>query len=160
MRVTTLIAAIVLPTLVFAAPVPKDKEKAKDETAILGTWKIEKFDTGGGPNGPPPGEVEKIQFVFEVDSVLRIAGGPRGEQMKGSFKIDPLAKIKTIDMTMTSPGGGKLETMLGLYELDGDTLKLCITNGPGSPRPTDLKADGKGVALVTLKRVTEEKKDQ
>jgi hypothetical protein len=47
-----------------------------------------------------------------------------------------------------------------VYELDGDTLKICMADRPKSPRPTELKADGKGVALVTFKRVVEDKKEE
>jgi uncharacterized protein (TIGR03067 family) len=162
MRLLALLVALFLPALLVAAPVPKEKEKGKDETTILGTWQAEKFDTGGGPGGPPQAEVDKIRFVFEKDNVLRLLGAGNGEEMRGTFVLDPTAKVKALDMTVTPPGkGGKAETMLGLYELDGDTLKVCLTNGPNQKRPEEVKADGKSIAVVTFKRVKDEpKKDK
>jgi uncharacterized protein (TIGR03067 family) len=136
----------------------KDEKKGKDEDAILGTWQAEKFDFGG-PGGPPQSEVDKIRFVFEKDSVLRLLGMSSGGEMKGTFKLDPAAKVKAFDMTVTRPGqDGKAETMLSVYELDGDTLKICLTEGPNQKRPEEVKADGQSVAVVTFKRVKEEKK--
>jgi uncharacterized protein (TIGR03067 family) len=160
MRLLSLLATFAFPALLVAAPIPKDKEKVKDDDAIQGTWKADKFDNGGGPGGPPPGELEKIRFVFEKEGKFKIAGGPNGESIGGTFKLDPAAKVKTIDLILTPPGGEKPETMLGLYELDGDTLKLCITNGPGKDRPAELKTDGMAIAVITFTRVKEDKKEE
>ncbi len=159
MRLLALLSSLVIPALLVAAPVPKDKEKVKDDEAILGTWKIEKFDNGGGPGAPPQSDIDKMRFVFEKDGVLRMTGGPGGEDMKGTFKLDPAAKPKAIDLVM-SPPGHQPDTLLGLYELDGDTLKLCITSGPSKVRPEQIKADGKDIAVVTFTRVKEEKKEE
>lgn len=155
--VAGLAASSFLATLI-AAPIPKDKEKVKDEEAIVGIWKIEKFDNGGGPGGPGPAEIDKIRFVFEKDGKMKLVGGPGGEAMDATYKIDPTAKVKTIDLTLSRPGG-KPDTALGIYELDGDTFKLCIAEGEKSVRPEEMKPDGKRVAVVTFTRVKEEKKE-
>lgn len=164
MRLSSLFAVGLFASVLIAAPIPKDKEKAKDEDVILGTWKPEKFDNAGGTGGPTPAELDKLRFVFEKDNVLRVTGGPNGEEAKGTFKLDPTAKVKTIDLTMTEPaapgGKGQVQTVLGVYELDGDTLKLCFGEGPNQPRPEELKPDGKRVAVVTFARVKEEKKEK
>jgi uncharacterized protein (TIGR03067 family) len=155
------LAATSLLATLFAAPIPKDKEKLKDEDTLLGTWKPDKFDNGGAPGGPPPGELDKMRFVFEKDNVIRVTGGPGGEEMKGTFKLDPTAKVKAIDLVVSEPGGkGEPRTVLGVYELDGDALKLCFAEGQKEPRPAELKADGKRVAVVTFTRVKEDKKDK
>jgi uncharacterized protein (TIGR03067 family) len=54
---------------------------------------------------------------------------------KGTFKLDASTKPKTIDATTTV--GGRSLTLLGIYELDQDTLKLCFAP-PGKPRPADF----------------------
>jgi uncharacterized protein (TIGR03067 family) len=54
---------------------------------------------------------------------------------KGAFKLDASRKPKTIDATTTA--GGRSLTLLGVYELDGDSLKLCFAP-PGKPRPSDF----------------------
>ena len=147
-------SALVWAFVLTAAPVPKEKEKIKDEDAILGTWKIEKFDFGG-QGGPNPAEIAKVKFIFEKDGVVKVADGPMGEEKKATFKLDSSAKIKTIDITaegITSPG---------IYEIDGDTLKFCWAEGPKGVRPEEFKADAKAlVAVFTLKRVKDEKKEE
>ncbi|MBI1369929.1 MAG: TIGR03067 domain-containing protein [Planctomycetes bacterium] len=160
MRLLTLITAVLIPAALVAAPIPKDKEKPKDAELILGTWKPEAFDLGGAPGAPPQEVLEKIRFIFEKDAKFKIAGGPEGEELAGTFKLDAAAKPKTVDLTMQRPGSDQPETMVGLYELDGDTLKLCVPNGPGEARPTEFKPDGKQYAVITFKRVKEEKKDK
>lgn len=158
MRLLSLFAVGLFASALVAAPVPKDKEKTKDEDAIQSTWKADKFENAGAPGGPPPGELEKIRFVFEKDGKLRVTGGPSGDEMTGTYKLDPAAKLKAIDMVVKDPSGRE-HTALGVYELDGDTLKLCFSDGDNKPRPEELKPDGKGVAVVTFTRVKDEKKD-
>lgn len=57
---------------------------------------------------------------------------------RGTFKIDATKKPKTIDST---PASSKPDSkpMLGIYEFNGDTLKICNAP-PGMPRPTDFEA--------------------
>lgn len=133
---------------VLAAPIPKDKDKpVKDEDAIQGTWILEKFD---GPNGPPP-DIGQIRMIFKDGKLTMSANGQREEQ--GTYKLNPTAKIKEIDLTSDR------EMMPGIYELDGDTLRLAVPEEPKQGRPTEMKS-GKTVAVVTLKREKDNKKEK
>ncbi|MBI1369927.1 MAG: TIGR03067 domain-containing protein [Planctomycetes bacterium] len=137
--------------LALAVPVTKEKDTPKDEIAILGIWQIEQFDAGG--EKVPP-EVNQIQFVFAKEGKFSLTNGPR-DRGAGTFKLDPSAKVKTLDITVDGT------TMLAIYELDGDTLKLCIPDKPNSPRPEEFKADsGARIAVVTFKRVKDTTKDK
>lgn len=91
MRILTL--ALLVPVTLLAAPVPKDKEKQKDDDAIIGTWKIDQFDFGGEK---PPVEAKDIQFVFAEKGKFSMVNGPK-ERGEGTFKLDPAAKVKTMD---------------------------------------------------------------
>jgi uncharacterized protein (TIGR03067 family) len=71
---------------------------------------------------------------------------------KGTFKIDPSKKPKQVDMTVKEGGMGfDGKTALGVYELDGDTLKWC-TNFPGADNRPKGVDDKEGHMAVTFKR--------
>ena len=69
----------------------------------------------------------------------------------GTFKVDPSKKPHTIDITFTD-GPEKGTTSLGIFEVDGDTYKLCLSQ-KGPTRPTEFVAKpGTGFVLEVLKR--------
>lgn len=61
--------------------------------------------------------------------------------MKATFTLDSSKQPKTIDYTMTG-GFTKGRRQLGIYELNGNTVRFCF-GSPGAPRPTtfESKAD-------------------
>jgi uncharacterized protein (TIGR03067 family) len=152
MRLLALIAAGLLAGTLTAAPVPKSKPTVKDEEAIVGSWTVSQFDADGAFT--PPAVIAAIRFTFGEKGKLGMGSGP-GERPEGSFRLDPAAGVKTVDIVV---GGKKL---LGLYELDGDALKLCIPSAMDNPRPEEMKADRRyRVTLVTLRRVKDEPKKE
>jgi len=61
-----------------------------------------------------------------------------GEQIdKGTIKLEPTTKPKAIDITGTE-GPNKGKTFLAIYELTGDTLRICY-DLTGKKRPTEFK---------------------
>ena len=69
--------------------------------------------------------------------------------MRATYTTDPAKK--TIDLVNTI-GPRKGKTQLGIYELDGDTVKFCFA-GPGKDRPTEFTAnDGSQRTLSAWKR--------
>jgi|SRR5579884_386972 len=70
----------------------------------------------------------------------------------GTYKLDPTAKPKAIDVVMKGRGG-KEQTLLGIYELNGDTLKLCIA-WEGGQRPATFESSGT-TRLYVLKKPPE-----
>ena len=72
---------------------------------------------------------------------------------EGMLKLDPTAKPKAVDIMYTS-GPVKGETDKAIYEIDGDTLKVCYSLEPDAERPTEFasKPDGK-VFVLSYKRV-------
>lgn len=78
----------------------------------------------------------------------------RGDEVysAGTQKVDPTKSPKAIDVTVTD-GKRKGETLRGIYELDGDTLKTCFApEGKGRPTAFESKA-GSGAYLSVQKRV-------
>ena len=58
---------------------------------------------------------------------------------KANFSIDPTQKPKAMDYIMTK-GPTKGKTHLGIYELDGDTVRSCFA-APGHDCPTKFMAE-------------------
>jgi uncharacterized protein (TIGR03067 family) len=93
--------------------------------------------------------------VFQEDS-LELKGKKytltiHGKTTSGAFKIDPTTKPKAIDITITD-GPAKDKVAKGIYELDGDTQRLCVA-APGKQRPTEFVSKREtGSVLQVLKR--------
>jgi len=70
---------------------------------------------------------------------------------KGTISLDAGKSPKEVD-TKFSEGPIAGKTSLGIYELDGDTLKSCVAE-PGDPRPkTFASRRGTRLMLVVYKR--------
>jgi uncharacterized protein (TIGR03067 family) len=122
-------------------------EDVKKELARFeGTWKFVSL------------EMEKMKLSEEAlkHFQLKLEGDKfttidENRKSHGTFKVDPAKKPKTIDMTMTD-GPLKGKTMVGIYELEGDTYKVCVDMS-GKTRPTELAIKpGSGFILEVLKR--------
>ncbi|MDB5385929.1 MAG: hypothetical protein JWM11_1575 [Planctomycetaceae bacterium] len=121
----------------------------QDLKQFEGTWQIVSLEING--NKAAAEDVKKIVIVNEPDGVMAIEVDGKIVE-RGLLKIYPTQKPKTVDLTATE-GDSKGKTMLGIYEFDGDTRKVCYGE-PGKERPTDFStAEGSGRYLVLLKRV-------
>jgi uncharacterized protein (TIGR03067 family) len=97
---------------------------ADDRKAILGAWK-------GTLPGEQFGEIELVITPTTITGRNLTTGRSLGE---GTYEIDP--EKGTIDAHgIADPFKGKL--FVGLYSLEGDTLKW-VSNGAAKKRPTDL----------------------
>ena len=79
--------------------------------------------------------------VFRYDDVVN----------KGTFSIDATKKPKTMDFV---PEGtdDKSKSSLGIYEFDGEKLKICFAQ-PGKDRPPEFTSkEGSGHALTVWER--------
>ena len=71
--------------------------------------------------------------------------------MKAKFRLDASKTPKTIDYDVID-GPTKGKKHLGIYELNGDDLRLCVGR-IGRPRPTNFAAaDGSKHILTTYRR--------
>jgi len=113
-----------------------------DDTADLekelknfqGIWNIESSVTGGTEISAD--QLKGFILIFEGDKHT-LKFGDKVFQV-GTLKLDPSKSPKTIDVTMTE-GPDKGTTMLGIYEIDGDTLRVCF-DPQGKKRPTEFKS--------------------
>jgi uncharacterized protein (TIGR03067 family) len=112
-----------------------DKEDIEKEVRkFQGTWTFESSEAGG--KELPAGELKELILTFEGDKHT-VRKGDEVIQV-GTQKLDPSRSPKTIDVTMVE-GPNKGKVMLGIYENDGDTLKVCF-DPQGKKRPTEFKS--------------------
>jgi uncharacterized protein (TIGR03067 family) len=112
-----------------------DKAEIEKETKkFQGTWTLESSEAGG--QKIPADDLKDFIVIFEGEKHT-VKKGDDVIQV-GTQKIDPSKSPKTIDVTMTE-GPSKGTVMLGIYEFDGDTLKVCF-DPQGKKRPTEFKS--------------------
>jgi uncharacterized protein (TIGR03067 family) len=132
----------------------KDDMAKKDQEALQGTWGAvsAEFDTGR----PSSREVKAIRLVFD-GAMLTIVDGK--DVSKTTYLLDPAKKPSAFDLKSTD-GNTKGRTYLGIYELKGDTLKICFSEHE-QDRPTEFAAEGKpGIrTYFVLERQKQEDKD-
>ena len=138
--------------LLLGGGVRADEKKADKAEAVReegkrlnGTWEVVSavFD---GTKQPVP---RKATLTIKGDKyTVR-----EGEKVvaDGTFTVDPTATPKSLD-GIPSSGPDKGKPHRGIYEVKGDTYRVCLAP-PGKPRPKAFESkEGSGHALVTYKR--------
>jgi RNA polymerase sigma factor (sigma-70 family) len=141
----------------------KDADKPaakKDVDPLQGTWNIDSMEWGG--KGLPKDLMTGYKFVFDGDKltwegaigIMSRAGKVSviGDAVyKGEFKIDPAQDPKQIDITLQI--NKKDRTLLGIYEIKGDTLKVCYFASNNGRRPTEFASkEGVNIGYIVLTR--------
>ncbi|MBT6485303.1 MAG: protein kinase [Planctomycetaceae bacterium] len=132
-------------------PVNKADPKAvQDELKRLaGTWKNVSVEERG--KQLPANQVARMELTIKGNQYLN-KEVRSGHVFARTLTIDPQANPKTIDMTITGGGDGSRDvTYRGIYELDGDTLKIYSV--PDFTRPTGFQDKSSSGTLVIRKRV-------
>lgn len=139
-----LIAIFAVPLFPSAAAAD---DTVKDQKGFQGTWALTRLDWEGAP--VPAERIEKVRFIV-TDNKL-VMDGLDGKR-EFSFALDATKTPKQIDLTpLDGPFKGK--TTPAIYSLEGDTLKICMSNKETNVRPTEFKSPkDSGLAVFTLKR--------
>src|SRR5437588_1116345 len=112
-----------------------------------GTWTFESIEAGG--QEVPAAEFQGITVTFEGDKYTV----KKGDEViqAATQKLDPSRSPKTLDATVAE-GPNKGAVLLGIYEIRGDTLKVCF-DPEGKKRPTQFQSASGSQTLVVHKRV-------
>jgi uncharacterized protein (TIGR03067 family) len=139
-------ATIVLAAALCAADKPKGDAK-KELERLQGTWVMAALEVNG----------EEVPRKKLVGTTLVIKGDKYIVKVKDTthettIKLDPTKDPKAIDMYF--PDGPELPKLSkGVYELDGDTLRICRRQAPGGERPTQIGSwPDTNLFVVTWKR--------
>jgi uncharacterized protein (TIGR03067 family) len=119
----------------------------KELKKFQGTWTFESVEAAG--KKLPADQFTGMLVTFEGDKYTVKAGGMVVEA--ATLKLDPSRTPKTLDSKVTE-GPNKRKVYLGIYEISGDTLKVCYDE-EGKKRPTQFKGDSGAQTLVVHKRV-------
>jgi uncharacterized protein (TIGR03067 family) len=131
------------PCLLLAAD---DDEAKKEYVRFEGTWRYTFLEVEG--KRLPEDASKGIRLILAGQN-FTLKQGPT--DLKGTYKVDLTKKPKQIDVTFAD-GPDKGKTVQGIYELDGDTYRVCM-GLPGKSRPTAFESKpGSGHVLEVLKR--------
>lgn len=132
--------------------------KAQNAPSVVGLWKIEaaQVDTLEWPLDET-GE-QQIEFTAEGGFKFVKGGGGIMKGRSGAYKAGQEKKLATIDITM-SEGFHKGKPFLGIYELKGDQLVICLgsppltTDAPAKRPPKMFAKADLGMTRLVLKKV-------
>jgi uncharacterized protein (TIGR03067 family) len=130
----------------------------KELARLQGTWKVVEAVAGG----------KKLTDDFSKDELV-ISGkewkvrGEGRETYTRTFRLDPASTPRVIDWTEEADGAFKDRDKIreGVYEIDGETLKVCFHADPedasGEPkirdRPTEVKSkEGSSTVVIVFRR--------
>jgi uncharacterized protein (TIGR03067 family) len=123
---------------------------AKELQAFQGSWRLVSKEVDGKKFSE-----EQIKDVIATNDGSGRFSVRRGDKVlgAGAVQLGPATKPKTIDVTFTE-GERKGQTVLGVYEIEGDTFRVCVAR-PGEGRAADFSTEvGTGRTLVVYKRET------
>jgi uncharacterized protein (TIGR03067 family) len=119
--------------LLVTADAPKEDATRKEMEKLAGTWVLVSGEDDGKKLSAEA--IKNARLTFAGDRHTVTVGETT---FKGTHKLDPTKRPRTIDITDTE-GPFKGKTVLGVYELDGDQFRICYAP-PGKDRPRDFSA--------------------
>jgi uncharacterized protein (TIGR03067 family) len=141
----TLTAALV--GLFFTMDPMQGSTPAEDIKKLSGAW----MAVAAERDGKPAPDIRGHRLVFMGEKFTIFSGGKVLYQ--GAYKLNPGRKPAQIDFVHTA-GELKGKIWQGIYELDGESLKICDNAaGLDKPRPGQfLSRPDSGAVLVVFKR--------
>jgi len=128
--------------IILAAETARSGDK-KEQEKFEGTWSLVKI-TGGKSEKKD----KDAKITFKGDKLTF----KNGKTNEATYSVDPTKKPKEINVHMEKDG--KKMTFKGIYEFDGDTLKICHFAGDKKSiegRPKEPVANEETI-LAVLKR--------
>jgi uncharacterized protein (TIGR03067 family) len=140
MRTHLLLAVIAVVSLAFApAPFPRRERGKDDSKKIEGTWLRLSCSGGSLPPVPRP-----------INDVVVITGNRIFYKSSNSTWILTLGTAGPRTFDLTRPEGGRVGAWIGVYEIDGDTMRICFTSS--TERPRGIQPTRTGEFLQTFRR--------
>ena len=139
-------------------PASKKEDAAKKDLAALqGNWEIAEKEFMSKKASKEEVALLKGPMIIKGNTVRQWAddAGVKSIVSESTFTLDPTVKPKAVDFTFTA-GMFKGEKTPAIYEVEGDTLRICYAMlvDRQQERPTAFAGKGDGKALLlSYKRV-------
>lgn len=118
--------------------------------AMAGTWRFVSAENNGAKAAE--GDLEGDRWVRDAGGTWSLRRGDKTVLEWSVKAIDVTQTPKSIDIEVAS-GTHKGVVYKGIYELDGDTLRICFALPDRAARPTEFSAGtGSVCALSEFKR--------
>jgi uncharacterized protein (TIGR03067 family) len=141
-------APFVLAVVLGIAAAPPQLDESKKELARLqGTWEMAALEVNG--EEVPQKKLKGTTLTIRGDRyIVKV----KDTSHETTIKLDPTKDPKAIDMYF--PDGVEVPKLSkGVYDLDGDTFRLCRHQMPGEERPTQIGSwANTNLFVVTWKR--------
>jgi len=112
-----------------------------DQERIQGTWVCAAMKVDGQVQSP-----KSVRFRFQGNQGFSPTGD--GKEFGRTFSLKPTSNPKEFDFSLGGAG-----TQKGIYELEGDNLRLCLARDGATPRPTSFDAPkGSNAIFMVLTR--------
>jgi uncharacterized protein (TIGR03067 family) len=150
MRHFSMLLVVVLTSTAFTADAP-----VQDTKLIQGRWKLVSGEYDGRPM--PDELIKKMDsfLTIEGDKWLDDSAGKDGKRDigKNTFKLDQTKVPKQLDVIDAEPEKGQQpDVEVGIYEIRGDTLKVCICRPGVKERPKEFKSADRTMMVRVYKR--------
>jgi uncharacterized protein (TIGR03067 family) len=134
----------------LATNAAQDDLAKKDISSLQGIWQSVSGEEDG--KAMPEEKVKANKLTIKDNKWTFVEGIGQPGAGEVTTKLNPSKKPKELDATSVLQVQGKLDgkDFHGIYSIEGDTLKICVTE-PGAKRPTEFKG-GKGVVLIVFAR--------
>jgi uncharacterized protein (TIGR03067 family) len=135
--------------LLAAAGDAREEAAKKDLEAMKGIWTV----VSAEKDGKKISEEALQGFTVTYDGKGKAVAQREGIIFfRGTIRLDPTKKPKTMDSTQMLEGDSKGKIYPAIYEINGDTMRVCSTD-PGKARPTEFSSKpGSGYFFRVYKR--------
>jgi uncharacterized protein (TIGR03067 family) len=123
---------------------------AAQRQRLAGTWEGWLMEGDGSQQSQ---RRQRINELVITATQISAKDGRNISMGTGSYRLGGSGALPTIDATGIMGQQVQGKTYLGIYQLQGDTLKWCSGNDKAKTRPTELKTNtGSGHLLMVLTR--------
>jgi uncharacterized protein (TIGR03067 family) len=120
-------------------------DKKKDLDQMQGDWLVAANESDGRKANAEELEKAKLRLSIKGKKFTYKAG--ETTLLEGTVELGPDKNPKTLDAKGTDPSGREVAT-IGIYELKGDTMRVCFVAAGERPREFDASAGSKRTIIV------------